>query len=109
MTQTLAPAPMTALTFRSPSVGVRLHLVPLTSVDLAREEFGATLADAEAFVLTTCCTECGMDAEATQLRECRDCEAPGCDCVLFEDPHSPGVFWCSGCMQVCGGYCCNED
>lgn len=100
---------MTALTFRSPSVGVRLHLVPLTSVDFAREEFGASLADARAFVLTTCCTECGMDADAatSPLRECYGCGIQACDCLVSEDAHGGDAVFCNDCRLVCGGYCCN--
>lgn len=101
---------MTALTLRSPSVGVRVHLVPLTSVDFAREEFGTTLADAQAFVLTTACTACGMTNDEVHVdgRECQDCGIQACACLVTEDPHDTDVLWCTGCQRVCGGYCCND-
>lgn len=107
MTQTFSP-PMTAVTFRSPSVGVRVHLVPLTSVDFAREEFGTTLADAQAFVLSTACTGCGMTNDDVSVRECYDCGARGCDCALVSDAHSPDTYFCNDHARVCGGYCCND-
>lgn len=108
MTQTIPTAAMVKSTF-GPGLTF-LTVIPMTSVELAREEFGPTLADAKAFALTTCCTECGMDAEAALMlidRQCQGCATRGCDCVLSGDPHTSDVFWCSGCAQVCGGYCCD--
>jgi len=108
MTQTLN-RPMTAVTTRMFTAGVLVTRVPLTSVELAREEFGPTLADAQAFVEGTCCTECGMSAEESRMtdRACRDCGIQACDCLVAEDPHTTDVFWCTDCQRVCGGYCCN--
>lgn len=111
MTQTVNRQPLTAMTFIRPVTGsVRLTFVPLTSVALAREEFGPTLADAQAFVEGTCCTECGVSAEETRVdgHECRSCGIQGCACQVVQDPHDADVYWCNGCRPVCGGYCCND-
>jgi hypothetical protein len=117
MTQTLISnytQPRTAMVVQHPVLGVtRLHYVPMTTVDMAREEFGPTLADAVAFVEGTCCTECGMSAEESRVdgRECRGCGIQACACLVTEDPHTTDVFWCggrNGCQPVCGGYCCND-
>lgn len=90
--------------------GVQTIFRPMTSVDFAREEFGATLAEAQAFVLETCCTVCGMSNDEVNVtdRACRGCGIAACDCLVSEDGHSDDVFWCNGCRPACGGYCCND-
>lgn len=109
MTQTAIPT--TAIVGRSFFTGlIGLTTFPLTSVDFAREEFGPTLADAQAFVEGTCCTGCAMSAEESRVegRTCHSCGIQACDCLVSEDAHSTDVFWCTGCRPVCGGYCCND-
>lgn len=103
MTQTL---PTTAIVGRSFFTGlVGLTTLPMTSVELAREEFGASLADAQAFVLNTCCTGCGQSAE--EAKECRSCGVQLCDCALFTEHDNEQA--CTDCYRPCYGRCCYED
>jgi hypothetical protein len=97
MTQTLIP--MTAIVSRSFTSGVLVAEVPMTSVEAAREEFGVTLADAEAFVQDTACTECGLSREEADLdgRSCQNCGIGGCDCILSESDHVSDLFFCADC------------
>jgi hypothetical protein len=81
----------------------RLVTFPMTSVEQAREEFGATLADAKAFVLEASCTECGVEACSTQ--PCESCGAPTCGCLT--GPHHDGMWFCEDCQPpACFGRCC---
>ena len=99
--------PAQALTTYDWAVGVRLHYFPMTSVDTAREEFGATLEDAKAFVAGVTCQECG--AEGGAGNECADCGVPVCAC--FRDPHDDDVMFCADCNRTarCGCRSCWDD
>jgi len=83
----------------------RLYLYDLRSVAKAREEFGPTLADAQAFVENATCNECGL--AKCELRECFGCGEVGCDCIRSEGEHDDHD-WCRECFPVCGGPCCND-
>jgi hypothetical protein len=106
MTQTLnRPGPTVAMVTIYPTL--QLHIVPMDSVESARDELGGTLADALRFVDATCCTECGTEASETRDTapfelSCRSCGIPGCRCILTEDPHAPDVWFCSDCAPRCG-------
>lgn len=82
-------------------------------IETARDEFGGTLADALLFVEGVQCTECATEASETgenaafPLR-CQICNAPGCRCVLTEDPHCDDVFFCSDCAPQCGCRGCTD-
>lgn len=111
MTQTLTPQPVMAMTVSNFRSGVRLHIFPMTSVNAARAEFGATLADARDFVMGTTCNECGVEKSAALVtdRACHGCSKQGCDCVLTEDPHERDTFWCEDCQPMCLCTACDPD
>lgn len=89
----------------------KLFIVPMTSVDLAREEFGPTLADAQAFVEGVCCNWCGVSAEEARMdgHECHGCGIQACACLVLQDLHGGDVWFCTGCQQVCGCRDCTDD
>lgn len=105
--------PMTAMATWSPTSGVSLRYFPLYSVDTAREEYGDGLQAADAFVQTTACNVCGMANEDIHLlvipRACRSCDTAGCMCMIFEDPHAPGSFYCTDCTDHCRCQECDPD
>lgn len=82
-----------------------VQLFPLASVNQARLEHGATLADAKAFVLDTSCLECGY--AGCEIRECVSCGDSGCACLVTEGVHGSELF-CPDCAQVCGCNGCND-
>lgn len=109
MTQTctIQPAVQHAMVVPTPPNGRYLHFFTVESVEDARDEFGGTLADALLFADAVCCTECGTEAAETRPTaafelSCRSCGAPGCRCILSEDPHAPDVWFCSDCSSSCG-------
>lgn len=99
---------MTALVVPNGLGSHTLHVVPMTSVALAREEFGPTLADAQRLVDSVMCTECGTEACETEERLCRSCGMPGCRCIVFADEHARDSFFCTGCGTGCGCRECFE-
>lgn len=104
MTQTTLPTTAMVRTAFGPGLTF-LTTLPMTSVELAREEFGATLADAQAFVEATCCTGCGQAAEDAQ--ECAGCDTRLCACALVTQ-HDDSLA-CADCDRPCYGRCCYED
>lgn len=115
MTQSLTPAPMTAMVVTNVTTGkIALHFYPIQSVAECREEFGPTLTDAKVFVEGICCTECGTEACETRFtaafeKSCQSCGLPGCRCVLSEDPHALDVWFCQTCQPSCGCRDCTGD
>jgi hypothetical protein len=120
MTQTLSKnpsiysRPYVAMVINHHAIGVQRHLVPMQTVEQARDEFGGTLADAQRFVDATMCNECGTEAAETRETaafelSCISCGEAGCRCVLSEDPHSTDTWFCSDCQQVCGCRDCTDD
>lgn len=103
MTQTLIPAPTTALTAVTESLmygGTKLHFIPMETPEVAREEW----PDAVAYVRDTCCTECGY--AATETQSCWSCGVLGCKCLVSEQDHGSDVA-CNDCIQPCLGPCCD--
>ena len=83
-----------------------LLIVPMTTPTKARVELGPALADAKAFVLETCCTECGVEACSTT--PCTSCATPTCGCL--PDPHGTEHWFCADCQPpACFGPCCHDD
>ena len=100
----------TAMVTHTYDSSYRPHLAlirfPMRTPAEAREEFGATLADAKAFVLETTCTECATEACSTT--SCGDCGAPTCAC--HTDPHDDDRWFCADCQPpACLGRCCDDD
>jgi hypothetical protein len=113
MTQTLNPQPTVAMVVPSPPTGHVLYVLPMQTVEEARDEFGGTLADALRFVDSVMCIECATEASETRATaafelSCQSCGIAGCRCVLTEDPHCTDVFFCRECQPVCGGTCCTD-
>lgn len=117
MTQTLNSTVQHAMIVsrgRGPSLHcVVRHYFTVESVETARIEFGGTLADAVQFVDGVGCIACGIEASETRENaafpmRCQACNAPGCWCVLTEDPHCEDVFFCSDCAPSCGCRDCTD-
>lgn len=86
-------------------VPLRVHLFDLRSVAEAREEFGATLADATEFVQSTSCVECGE--VSSDITGCASCGVKLCRCALVLQ-HDDELA-CRDCDRPCYGRCCSED
>lgn len=89
------------------NTGMQLRVEPIRSVEFARAEFGATLADARAFVLAVDCNECGTAASSTE--PCVGCGVPTCSCNA--DPHDDTLWLCTECTPrvACGCRDCDPD